>query len=47
MVLWIAPQNAPLFFNLIGEQKLDILCLQETHFYCNDNLNEYFKDFKG
>ena len=47
MVLWIAPQNAPLFFNLIGEQKLDIICLQETHFNCNDNLNEYFKDFKG
>ena len=35
-----------LIFNLIGEEKLDI-CLQETHFNSNDNLNEYFKNFKG
>ena len=36
-----------LIFNLIENKKLDIICLQETHFNCNDNLNEYFKDFKG
>ena len=36
-----------LILKLIGEEKLDIICLQETHFNCNDNLNDYFKDFKG
>ena len=36
-----------LILKLIGEEKLDIICLQETHFNSNDNLNEYFKDFKG
>ena len=36
-----------LIFNLIGLEKLDIICLQETHFNCSDNLNDYFKDFKG
>ena len=36
-----------LILKLIGEEKLDIISLQETHFNCNDNLNNYFKDFKG
>ena len=33
-----------LIFNLIGEENVYIICLQETHFNCNDNLNEYFKE---
>ena len=36
-----------LVFKLFGEEKLNIICLQETHFNSNDNLNEYFTDFKG
>ena len=36
-----------LILKLFGEENLDIICLQETHFHCNDNLNDYFKDFKG
>ena len=39
--------KSSLIFKLIGKKKLDIICLQETHFNSNDNLNEYFKDFKG
>ena len=31
-----------LILKLIGEQKLDIICLQQTYFNSNDNLNEYF-----
>ena len=42
-----SPTKRTLIFSLIGEEKIDIICLQETHFNCNDNLNEYFKDFKG
>ena len=26
---------------------MDVICLQETHFNNNDNINEIFKDFKG
>ena len=35
-----------LIFNLIGEEKLDSICLQETHFNCNDNLT-ILKILKG
>ena len=41
------PIKRSLILKLIGEEKLDSICLQETHFNSNDNLNEYFKDFKG
>ena len=36
-----------LILKLIGEQNLDIICLQETHFNNSDNLNDIFKEFKG
>ena len=31
-----------LILKLIGEQNLDIICLQETNFNNSDNLNEIF-----
>ena len=36
-----------LIFKFIRENNLDVICLQETHFNNNDNINEIFKDFKG
>ena len=36
-----------LILKLIGEQNLDIICLQETHFNNSENLNDFLKDFKG
>ena len=36
-----------LIFKLIRENNLDVICLQETHFNNNDNINEFFKEFKG
>ena len=29
------------------ENNLDVICLQETHFNNNDNINEFFIEFKG
>ena len=34
-------------FNFISTEKLDIICLQETHLTDNDNTSDIFKDFKG
>ena len=34
-------------FNFISKEKLDIICLQETHLTDNDNTSDIFKDFKG
>ena len=33
-------------FNFISKEKLDIICLQETHLTDNDN-NHILKEFKG
>ena len=36
-----------LIFKFMKENNLDVICLQETHFNNNDNINEFFKEFKG
>ena len=36
-----------LIFKFIRENNLDVICLQETHFNNNDNINQLFIDFKG